>query len=87
MDNFVPAENAKMQYVCRLGGLSERPQFKHSPHECMCPASCEPHIHDFEDILCLHDGENDHSHCPNIKLIDKVVRERKLNQVERKAND
>lgn len=27
--------------------------------------SCEPHIHSFGDILCLHDDKTDHGHCPN----------------------
>lgn len=31
---------------------------------CTCDQSCEPHIHDGDYILCLHDGEEDHSHCP-----------------------
>jgi hypothetical protein len=34
--------------------------------DCMCAASCEPHRHEPNHIvLCLHDGETDHEHCPN----------------------
>lgn len=33
---------------------------------CYCSAGCEAHIHEKDGyILCLHDGETDHSHCPN----------------------
>lgn len=54
--------------TCRLGYPAERPQHAHSDDECVCPASCEPHIHgetDHSAVLCLHDGETDHGHCPN----------------------
>lgn len=57
---------AALKNVCRLGGESERAQFKHSDKECMCNQSCEPHIHEGSaGILCLHDGETEHLHCPN----------------------
>lgn len=53
-------------YACAWGFATDRLQRKESPNECMCGASCEPHIHEFDgNVLCLHDGQNDHSHCPN----------------------
>lgn len=52
-------------YLCGMGYPTERPQYKHSLKECMCDASCEPHLDEGDIILCLHDGETDHDHCPN----------------------
>ncbi len=52
--------------ICNMGTLSTREQRKFSPKECLCTASCEPHLHEAPgEILCFHDGETDHSHCPN----------------------
>lgn len=51
-------------FECKLGAPTFREQRAHSEQECLCDASCEPHIHYSWGIECFHDGENDHGHCP-----------------------
>lgn len=50
---------------CRLGEITTNPvNYEKNPNACNCDASCEIHLHWPDQILCLHDGENDHGHCP-----------------------
>jgi hypothetical protein len=57
-------------YQCSMGFEAEREQVAMSEQECTCSASCEPHIHESSTyILCLHDGETDHGHCPNATFL------------------
>jgi hypothetical protein len=51
--------------TCRLGAPTESQPADPVWKECDCEASCEAHMHGEEgNILCFHDGKNDHSHCP-----------------------
>lgn len=50
--------------LCKLGGETEN-NYLEFVNACECNQSCEPHIHEKDGtILCLHDGETDHGHCP-----------------------
>jgi hypothetical protein len=53
--------------TCKLGGVTEFvPSNPPTDLDCNCDESCEPHRHEGEmGIMCLHDGETDHGHCPN----------------------
>lgn len=54
--------------TCWLGSPTETPEL---PGDCICQDSCESHIHETDGhVLCLHDGENDHGHCPQANTDD-----------------
>lgn len=59
-------------FACRLGSPTDTDQTPLAPGECSCDASCELHQHysDGEDrrVVCYHDGEHDHAHCPQTKI-------------------